>query len=129
MNPDTREQSIIEQLQKWAELKQQRPPNPTPSDYLQTQIAAKLQILNELLSLGHLQIDGEQSDVRSTIKDLGDVLQAMRDWPVDPARSFLIGDRDSDIEAAERAGVPGFKFEGGDLLTFAEDCRRRIERG
>jgi hypothetical protein len=79
MNPDTREQSIIEQLNKWAELKSQRPPNPAPSDYLQQQIATKLQILNELQALGHLQIDGEQSDVRSAIKDLGDVLQAMRD--------------------------------------------------
>ena len=58
----------------------------------------------------------------------GMLLQAMHDWPVDPARSFLIGDRDSDIEAAERAGVAGFKFEGGDLLAFAEACRRRVER-
>ena len=59
----------------------------------------------------------------------GMLLQAMRDWPVDPARSFLIGDRDSDIQAAERAGIAGFKFEGGDVLAFAEDCRRRVERG
>ena len=73
------EQSITELLKKWAELKQQRPPNPPPADYLQQQISSKLQILNELLSLGHLQIEGEQSDVRSAIKDLGDVLQAMRD--------------------------------------------------
>jgi hypothetical protein len=42
-------------------------------------VANKLQILNQLLSLGHLQIEGEQSDVPSMIKDLGDVLQAMRD--------------------------------------------------
>jgi hypothetical protein len=73
------EQAIIELLNKWAELKQQRPPSPPPAGYLQQQISNKLQILNELSSLGHLQIEGEQSDVRSTIKDLEDVLQAMRD--------------------------------------------------
>ena len=31
--------------------------------------------------------------------------------------SFLIGDRDSDIEAARRAGVPGYLYEGGSLLA------------
>jgi len=73
------EQSIQALLTRWSELKQQRAPVPPPADYLQQQISAKLQVLNEFLSLGHLQIEGEQSDVRSTIKDLGDVLQAMRD--------------------------------------------------
>lgn len=72
-------QSIKELLNRWAELRQQRSPSPVPPDYLQQQISTKLQILNELLTLGHLQIEGEQSDVRSAIKDLGDVLQAMRD--------------------------------------------------
>jgi Holliday junction resolvasome RuvABC DNA-binding subunit len=73
------EQAIIELLGKWAELKQQRSPIPPPSDYLQQQITAKLQVLNQLLSLGYQQIEGEQTDVRTTIKDLEDVLQAMRD--------------------------------------------------
>lgn len=57
----------------------------------------------------------------------GMLLRAMAEWPVDAARSFLIGDRDSDVEAARRAGVAGFKFEGGDLLAFAEACRREME--
>lgn len=37
---------------------------------------------------------------------------------IDPAASFLIGDRASDIEAARRAGVNGFLFTGGDLDQF-----------
>jgi hypothetical protein len=73
------EQMIVELLGKWAELKQQRAPIPAPGDYLQQQITHKLQILNQLLLLGYLQIEGEQTDVSTTIKDLEDVLQAMRD--------------------------------------------------
>lgn len=39
-------------------------------------------------------------------------------WPVDLARSLLVGDRETDIEAARRAGMPGHHFPGGDLLGF-----------
>ena len=53
----------------------------------------------------------------------GMLLQAMRDWPVDRKRCFLIGDRDTDIEAAKRAGMPGYKFAGGDLYEFVEQSR------
>lgn len=45
----------------------------------------------------------------------GMLLKAMRDFAIDPSRSFLVGDKDSDLEAARRAGVKGYLFEGGDL--------------
>jgi D-glycero-D-manno-heptose 1,7-bisphosphate phosphatase len=45
----------------------------------------------------------------------GMLLKAMADFDIDRARSFLIGDKDSDLEAARRAGVTGYLFEGGDL--------------
>lgn len=51
----------------------------------------------------------------------GMILRAIEDLRIDPARSFLIGDQDSDLEAARRAGIPGFRFEGGDLDRFVLD--------
>lgn len=48
----------------------------------------------------------------------GMILRAAAEHDIDPARSFLIGDRDSDMEAARRAGVEGLMFEGGDLDAF-----------
>jgi D-glycero-D-manno-heptose 1,7-bisphosphate phosphatase len=48
----------------------------------------------------------------------GMLLKAMQDFPIDKPRSFLIGDKDSDMEAARRAGVTGAKFRGGDLDAF-----------
>ena len=51
----------------------------------------------------------------------GMILRAMADHNIDPARSFMIGDQPSDMEAARRAGVPGFRFEGGNLLEFVRE--------
>lgn len=51
----------------------------------------------------------------------GMILRAIADHNLDPARSFLIGDRQSDMEAARRAGMPGFLFEGGNLDHFVRD--------
>ena len=47
-------------------------------------------------------------------------------WPVERAGSFLIGDKDLDIEAAQAAGMPGLLFEGGDLLEFLRAQRPEI---
>ncbi|WP_396594782.1 D-glycero-alpha-D-manno-heptose-1,7-bisphosphate 7-phosphatase [Brevundimonas sp. R86498] len=51
----------------------------------------------------------------------GMILRAIAEHNIDPARSFLIGDRASDIEAARRAGLPGFLFDGPDLDRFVRD--------
>lgn len=50
---------------------------------------------------------------------VGMLLDMMRQWPVETRGSFLIGDRDSDIGAAQSAGLPGHLFSGGSLAAFA----------
>jgi histidinol-phosphate phosphatase family protein len=56
----------------------------------------------------------------------GMLLRAFENWPVRIADSFLIGDRLSDIEAARRAGVRGFLFEGGDLAKFVSEILLKV---
>lgn len=48
---------------------------------------------------------------------LEDLLQS---WPVDVSRSLLIGDKESDLQAAEQVGIAGHLFQGGNLLTFIQ---------
>ena len=46
----------------------------------------------------------------------GMLLDIMRHWPVERARSVMIGDKESDLEAAQSAGLTGMLYRGG-LLT------------
>ncbi|MGL5206914.1 MAG: D-glycero-alpha-D-manno-heptose-1,7-bisphosphate 7-phosphatase [Acidaminococcaceae bacterium] len=50
----------------------------------------------------------------------GLILQAMSEYPVCKAESFLVGDKKRDIESAEAAGIRGYLFEGGNLLEFVK---------
>lgn len=48
----------------------------------------------------------------------GMIRRGMEEYAITPAGSFLIGDRDTDIEAARRAGIHGVRFDGGNLDEF-----------
>jgi D-glycero-D-manno-heptose 1,7-bisphosphate phosphatase len=52
----------------------------------------------------------------------------MQHWPVRHEGSFVIGDRESDLEAAEAAGLPGFMFSGGDLDAFVANIIAQVHK-
>ena len=51
----------------------------------------------------------------------GMILRAIADLDIDKSRSFLIGDKAIDMEAARAAGIMGFLFAGGNLAAFLEE--------
>ena len=54
----------------------------------------------------------------------GLLLAALRDWQVDAKSSFLIGDKDSDVAAANAAGIRALLWRGGDLRDAVALARR-----
>ena len=50
------------------------------------------------------------------------ILDLLEHWPVDKGGSILIGDKDSDCEAARAAGVRAALFAGGNLYDFVAEC-------
>ncbi len=50
----------------------------------------------------------------------GLIKQALRQWPVDPGRSLLVGDSQKDLDAAAAAGIVGYRFTQANLLEFMQ---------
>ncbi|HRD45461.1 MAG TPA: HAD family hydrolase [Caulobacter sp.] len=51
----------------------------------------------------------------------GMLFKALEAFGVTPADAIMIGDKESDMEAARRAGVAGFLYRGGDLDGFVAE--------
>jgi D-glycero-D-manno-heptose 1,7-bisphosphate phosphatase len=56
----------------------------------------------------------------------GMILDLLDRWPVERARSLLVGDKSSDIAAGEAAGIRSFLFPGGNLHEFIGPLLRQI---
>lgn len=52
----------------------------------------------------------------------GMFLRAIADWQPDLSRSLAIGDKESDLQAAQAVGVRALCFAGGNLLRFVQDA-------
>ena len=65
---------------------------------------------------GHIDAYRRESDWRKP--GPGMLLDLMREWQVDPRHCLMVGDRDSDMQAAAAAGVAGHMFTGGNLRDF-----------
>ena len=52
---------------------------------------------------------------------------ACAEYDIDRTRAVLIGDSESDMECAKRAGVRGVRYEGGSLLEVVERVLRWLE--
>jgi histidinol-phosphate phosphatase family protein len=51
----------------------------------------------------------------------GMLTDLMAAWPVRPEGSFLVGDKQTDLQAAKAAGLPGHLFTGGNIADFVAD--------
>lgn len=58
----------------------------------------------------------------------GMILDLMRVYPVRRRGSFVIGDKETDMEAASAAGLPGFLFAQNNLDDFVRACLGELQR-
>jgi D-glycero-D-manno-heptose 1,7-bisphosphate phosphatase len=96
----------------------------TLHDWMLTELAAQGAVIDDVRFCPHHpdgSVEGYLEDHHWRKPSPGMIHDLMTHWPVRRQGSFVIGDRPSDIEAAEAAGLPGFLFAGGDLDAFVAE--------
>lgn len=48
----------------------------------------------------------------------GMILKAMQEWQIDSKTAFMIGDKESDMKAAQAAGIRSYRFLSGNLYDY-----------
>lgn len=56
------------------------------------------------------------------------IIDLVTRYGVDTSRSVLIGDKETDLQAAHAAGVKGYLFSGGNLCTFIQSVLAETAR-
>jgi D-glycero-D-manno-heptose 1,7-bisphosphate phosphatase len=93
----------------------------TLHDWICSELAAQGARIDDIRYCPHHpdgSVEGYLGDHHWRKPSPGMIHDLMQHWPVRREGSFIIGDRPTDIEAAEAAGLPGFLFAGGDLDAF-----------
>jgi D-glycero-D-manno-heptose 1,7-bisphosphate phosphatase len=93
-------------------------------DWMRTELTTQGAVIDDIRYCPHHpagSVAGYLEDHHWRKPSPGMILDLMQHWPVLHNGSFVIGDRPTDIEAAEAAGLPGFLFAGGDLDAFVAD--------
>jgi len=103
----------------------------TLHDWMLTELAAQGAVIDDVRYCPHHpdgSVAGYLEDHHWRKPSPGMIHDLMAHWPVRREGSFVIGDRPSDIEAAQAAGLPGFLFSGGDLDAFVADVMAQTSR-
>ena len=97
-------------------------------DWMRTELAAQGAVIDDIRYCPHHPdgtVEGYLEDHHWRKPSPGMIHDLMAHWSVRREGSFVVGDRESDIEAAKAAGLPGFLFPGGDLDAFVADIIAR----
>jgi D-glycero-D-manno-heptose 1,7-bisphosphate phosphatase len=57
------------------------------------------------------------------------ILDLLARWPVEAEKSFLVGDKEIDLQAAQAATIGGYLYQSGDLSRLVtQELSRRAGR-